>query len=123
MKTVLITGANRGIGLEHARCFAARGVHVFATTRSPQESTALAALADEYRGNVTILPYDATDTDSVHLLKDAIGKNRLIYCLPMLAEWEDSGRPSVRSILTTYFSLFASTHLPHLNSQTDCVSI
>lgn len=74
MKTVLITGANRGIGLEHARCFAARGVHVFTTTRSPQESTALAALADEYRGNVTILPYDATDTDSVHLLKDAIGK-------------------------------------------------
>ena len=38
MKTVLITGASRGIGLEHARRFAAKGAHVFAAVRTPMHS-------------------------------------------------------------------------------------
>ena len=38
MKTVLITGANRGIGLAHARRFAERGATVYATARKPDEA-------------------------------------------------------------------------------------
>ncbi|GEM_PF-6430969 len=34
--TVLITGANRGIGLELARQYAARGWNVIATSRGPE---------------------------------------------------------------------------------------
>jgi len=45
MKTVLITGASRGIGLEHARRFAAKGAHVFAAVRTPTEAKELQALA------------------------------------------------------------------------------
>jgi NAD(P)-dependent dehydrogenase (short-subunit alcohol dehydrogenase family) len=45
MRTVLITGANRGIGLEHARRYAERGARVFATARKPDEADELAALA------------------------------------------------------------------------------
>jgi NAD(P)-dependent dehydrogenase (short-subunit alcohol dehydrogenase family) len=43
--TVLITGANRGIGLEFARQYAERGWTVIATARKPAEATELAALA------------------------------------------------------------------------------
>lgn len=45
MSTVLITGANRGIGLELARQYAADGWRVIATCREPAQATALAAIA------------------------------------------------------------------------------
>jgi NAD(P)-dependent dehydrogenase (short-subunit alcohol dehydrogenase family) len=44
--TVLITGANRGIGLEYARQFAAKGYTVIGTARSPEKAEALAKVAD-----------------------------------------------------------------------------
>ncbi len=44
MATVLITGANRGIGLELARLSAERGDQVIATARRPGEAGALEAL-------------------------------------------------------------------------------
>ena len=43
-KTVLITGANRGIGLEFVRQYADKGWHVIATCRRPDEAEALQAL-------------------------------------------------------------------------------
>jgi NAD(P)-dependent dehydrogenase (short-subunit alcohol dehydrogenase family) len=46
MPTVLITGANRGLGLELARQYAAEGWRVLACTRHP-EAAPLAALARE----------------------------------------------------------------------------
>ncbi len=43
--TVLVTGANRGIGLEFVRQYAARGAQVIATARDPAKATELNALA------------------------------------------------------------------------------
>ncbi len=43
--TVLVTGANRGIGLEYVRQYANRGWTVIATARKPGEATELKALA------------------------------------------------------------------------------
>ena len=73
MKTVLITGANRGIGLEHARVFAARGIHVYATTRSIDDADELKVLAAAHAGNVTVLSYDAANPKAPALLKSAVG--------------------------------------------------
>lgn len=73
MRTVLITGANRGIGLEHARRYAARGARVFATARAPSEADELAALARQYGDKVTVLAYDAADDDAPGTLKRRIG--------------------------------------------------
>lgn len=72
MKTVLITGANRGIGLEHARRYAERGARVFATARIPAEADDLAALAKQYSA-VEVLPYDAADPDAPAALKQRLG--------------------------------------------------
>lgn len=77
MKTVLITGANRGIGLEHTRRFAARGAQVFATARSPAEAKELQALAASEEGRIKILAYDASDPEAPARLKAALGDTPL----------------------------------------------
>jgi NAD(P)-dependent dehydrogenase (short-subunit alcohol dehydrogenase family) len=57
MPTCLITGANRGIGLEFARQYAAEGWKVIATCRRPAEAEALNAL----EGEIEVHPLDVTD--------------------------------------------------------------
>lgn len=73
MKSVLITGANRGIGLEHARRFAARGARVFACVRDVAEAGDLRALASASDQRMTILPYDARDPAAPARIRDALG--------------------------------------------------
>ena len=57
MPTVLITGANRGIGLEFARVFAADGWNVHACCRQPEKAAKLKALA----GEVSVHRLDVTN--------------------------------------------------------------
>jgi NAD(P)-dependent dehydrogenase (short-subunit alcohol dehydrogenase family) len=54
--TVLITGANRGIGLEFARQYAADGYEVIACCRQPSKADALSKLAGG--GSVRVLALD-----------------------------------------------------------------
>ena len=63
-KTTLITGANRGIGLELARMAAERGDKVFAAARRPGEAVALAELARRHQ-NMTVLNLDVTDPEEM----------------------------------------------------------
>ncbi len=65
MKRVLITGANRGVGLELARRCAARGDRVFAGCRTPEKAAGLEELAAQQPGRVTILPLEVTDEESI----------------------------------------------------------
>lgn len=65
--TVLITGSNRGIGLEFARQYAARGWTVIATTRRPDDAAELRKLAAE-RPNVVIERLDITSDAEVAAL-------------------------------------------------------
>jgi NAD(P)-dependent dehydrogenase (short-subunit alcohol dehydrogenase family) len=70
MTTYLITGANRGIGLEFARQLSKRGAEttILATAREPDKATDLARLVHE------VLPLDVADEPSLAklpaLLKD-----------------------------------------------------
>ncbi len=58
-KTVVVTGANRGLGLEFARQYAAAGAQVVGTARDPETATELAATG------ARVLRLDVTDDDSV----------------------------------------------------------
>lgn len=48
MNTVLVTGANRGLGLEFVRQYAKSGWKVIACCRSPERASALSDLAETY---------------------------------------------------------------------------
>ena len=68
MKQLLITGANRGIGLEFTQQYLANGWHVYATCRQ-QPGTALAALACD---QLTILSLDVTKDVSISGLQERL---------------------------------------------------
>jgi NAD(P)-dependent dehydrogenase (short-subunit alcohol dehydrogenase family) len=67
--TVLITGANRGIGLEFVRQFSARDWNIIATTRSPDKSDDLDALAAK-DANIVIEQLDVTDHARIDALAE-----------------------------------------------------
>ncbi len=63
--TVLITGANRGLGFEFARQYATDGWRVFSTCRNPTTAGELRRLAQDRRGRLTVVAMDVTDAESV----------------------------------------------------------
>lgn len=60
----LVTGANRGLGLEFTSALLARGDRVVAACRHPGKATALNALAGEYPGRLHVLPLDVASEKS-----------------------------------------------------------
>ena len=65
-RTALVTGANRGLGLEYCRQLVAGGWRVFATVRDPSRIDGLERVASQYPGSVTVISLDvvsAADTD------------------------------------------------------------
>lgn len=63
-RTVLVTGANRGIGLAFTGQLLARGDHVVATCRHPGKAAALNALGGEHPGRLHVLPLDVASEKS-----------------------------------------------------------
>ncbi len=70
--SVLVTGANRGLGLEFARQYAADGWQVYAACRSPETANELQHLAGESGGRIHVLALDVTDTASVRAAAAAL---------------------------------------------------
>jgi NAD(P)-dependent dehydrogenase (short-subunit alcohol dehydrogenase family) len=77
----LVTGANRGLGLEFVRQLLARGDRVVATCRHPGRATALNTLAGEHPGRLHVLPLDvAGDKAREQLARElplVLGEERL----------------------------------------------
>lgn len=67
MKTVLITGANRGLGLEFTRQYADAGWQVIACCRQPQEAQALNQLATDHK-LIRVMSLDVTDHPQIESL-------------------------------------------------------
>ena len=71
MSTILITGANRGLGLEFARQYATDGWEVLATSRWPEKSTELNQYAVQHP-TILLHRLDVTDDKSVRDLADKL---------------------------------------------------
>ena len=77
MPSVLITGANRGLGLEFAAQYLADGWHVCAACRQPQSAAKLQrlakGLAKDKVDRIKILAMDVTDQASIARAAAALG--------------------------------------------------
>jgi NAD(P)-dependent dehydrogenase (short-subunit alcohol dehydrogenase family) len=65
MATILITGANRGLGLELTRQYLAEGDAVIAATRNPGAAHRLRQLERDAKGRLTVVEADVADSASV----------------------------------------------------------
>ena len=65
MSHVLVTGANRGIGLEFVRQLLARGERVVAACRQPGRALELTRLAGEHPGHLNVLPLALPEPRSI----------------------------------------------------------
>jgi NAD(P)-dependent dehydrogenase (short-subunit alcohol dehydrogenase family) len=70
MSRVLITGTNRGLGLEFARQYAAEGWDVIATARNPTQGKELERLAKNK--NLSVHALDVASAESVKELADTL---------------------------------------------------
>ncbi|MCF0055565.1 SDR family oxidoreductase [Dyadobacter sp. CY356] len=75
MKTALVTGANKGIGLEVVRQLAQNGFFVYLASRSLENGTkAVEKLKADGLENIEAVRLDVTDTDSVKSARIQIGE-------------------------------------------------
>jgi NAD(P)-dependent dehydrogenase (short-subunit alcohol dehydrogenase family) len=70
--TVLVTGANRGIGLEFVRQYAEDGAEVIACCRDPEAAGELQALAGASGGRVRVMKLDVANATDIAALKAAL---------------------------------------------------
>ena len=122
MQRVLVTGANRGLGLEFTRQLLAGGDRVFAACRHPGKANALTALAGAHPGHLHVLPLDQSQPRSIDELVREISAitdtlDVLINNAGMLVSGERFGELTTKS-MTDSFS--ANAIGPMLLSQALC---
>lgn len=91
MKTTLISGANRGIGLEFAGQYAAAGWRVMACCRHPESSVALKQLAAQYPAQLTVHALDVADHAQIEHLAQALKNEAIDLLINNAGVYPDSG--------------------------------
>ncbi len=73
-RTVVVTGANSGIGLEVARAFAARGARVVLAVRNLEAGAAAAEQLAELPGRAQVESLDLASLDSIRAFADRVDR-------------------------------------------------
>jgi NAD(P)-dependent dehydrogenase (short-subunit alcohol dehydrogenase family) len=74
LMNVLITGANRGIGLALVREYINRGAQVFTACRSPEQASELKKLQTEQGDHLLLLALDVTDESQIAQARELVGQ-------------------------------------------------
>lgn len=93
--TVLITGANRGLGFEFTRQYAGMGWNVIATARNPDAAEALQELAAAH-DNISLEQLDVTDLGRIDALAEQYSEQPIDV---LLNNAGISGSPSPKQLL------------------------
>lgn len=112
MTTYLITGSNRGIGLEHTKQALAAGEKVLGTYRSLSGATELRTLQAQYPDTLQLEQLDLDDRASITALADRI-KGQAIDVLFMIAGlygggWANEADRNAQSLHGMDYSLWES---------------
>ncbi|MEO6975906.1 MAG: SDR family oxidoreductase [Gallionella sp.] len=92
MKTTLITGANRGIGLEFCRQYAAEGWRVLACSRYPEKSDALNKLAAGNPELIKVHPLDVADPVEIDKLAQVLADESIDLLINNAGIYPDSDK-------------------------------
>lgn len=120
-QTVLITGANRGIGLEYVRQYAQEGNKVYATVRDIAKATELQALAAKH-SQIQVLALDIADITAIQALAHQLSDVSIDILISNAGAYPPSrfGKTDPQTwlqafqvnTLTTYY--LAEAFLPHM---------
>ena len=75
MHNVLVTGANRGIGLAFVSEYLRRGDHVIATCRNPADASQLHELQEQYKEALIILQMDVTNPNQIEACQAEVARH------------------------------------------------
>jgi len=105
MKTIFITGASRGIGLELTRQLLANGNRVIASCRNPEKADDLRALQSEFE-ELEIVGLVVDDEDSVRSCFNELGQAGrgidLLFNNAGIIDWEDMNAVTSDSLEKVY---------------------
>ena len=90
IRTTLITGANRGIGLELSRQYAADGWRVLACCRHPEKSDALNKLAAQYPELIRVFALDVADHAQIENLAQVLSDETIDQLINNAGVYPDS---------------------------------
>ncbi|MGA8864452.1 MAG: SDR family oxidoreductase [Gallionella sp.] len=92
MNTTLITGANRGIGLEFCRQYAADGWRVLACCRYPEKSDELNKLASQNPGLINVYALDVGDHVEIDRLAQVLAGESIDLLINNAGIYPDSDK-------------------------------
>src|SRR5207245_2925256 len=105
--TALVTGANRGLGLETSVQLRAKGFRVVLTSRDEKKGTAAVRGLDPDVGDVLYHQLDITDKESISAVVKALPalapRLDLLVNNAGIGSWGADRRASARTIATNYF--------------------
>jgi len=133
MATILITGANRGLGLEFAKQYAQDGWRVLACCREPKNADALSQIEDEFP-NLTVLQLDLADLTQIDQLAKQLDGTAIDVLLNNAGVYGDTSGHGFGNLdyeqwsKTMTINVFApvkltEAFLPHLQSGTQKIVV
>ena len=96
MPTALVTGANRGIGLQLCRQYAERGWTAIGTARRPDEADELRAI-----DGAEVIALDVASEQSLATFADLLGERPVdhLICNAGIGDWKEPDRATFTNVL------------------------